>query len=92
MAFLLATHASLALALAHTRENLAKAEGLGANLRAALDSRTIIAEATGILVAGRGLTGKEAFEVLRRTSQNRNIKLSRLAVILTNAPEIADRI
>ena len=92
LAFLLATHASLALALAHTRRDLARAENMGANLRAALDSRTVIAEATGILMARRHLTEEEAFEVLRRTSQNRNIKLARLAAILTGAPHVADRL
>jgi GAF domain-containing protein len=92
LAFLLATHASLALALAHTRRDLAEAESEGANLRAALDSRTVIAEATGILMARRHLTAEEAFEVLRRTSQNRNVKLARLAAILTGAPHVADRL
>ena len=92
LAFLLATHASLALALAHSRRDLAKAETMGVNLRAALDSRTVISEAVGILMARRALTAEEAFEVLKRTSQNRNVKLARLAGILTHAPEIADRI
>jgi AmiR/NasT family two-component response regulator len=57
-----------------------------------VDSRTIIGQATGILMARRHLTAEQAFEVLRQTSQNRNIKLARLAVLLNDAPDIADRL
>jgi|tagenome__1003787_1003787.scaffolds.fasta_scaffold20946968_3 hypothetical protein len=92
LAFVLATHASLALALVRTRQDLADAERIGANLREAVDSRTIIGQATGILMARRHLTAEQAFEVLRQTSQNRNIKLARLAVLLNDAPNIADRL
>nr|WP_285578411.1 ANTAR domain-containing protein [Actinoallomurus iriomotensis] len=58
----------------------------------AVESRTFIGQATGILMARRGLTADEAFEVLSRTSQDHNIKLARLAAVLTEAPEIADQI
>lgn len=92
LAFLLATHASLALALAHTRGNLADAESMSANLREAVESRTIIGQATGILMARRGLTADQAFDVLKQVSQNRNIKLARLAVLLAGEPDIADRL
>jgi hypothetical protein len=92
LAFVLATHASLALALVRTRQDLADAERIGANLRAAVDSRTVIGQATGILMARRNLTAEQAFEVLRQTSQNRNIKLARLAVLLNDAPNIVDRL
>jgi hypothetical protein len=46
LAFLLATHASLALVAAHTRQSLAGAEDTVGNLRRALDSRTVIGQAT----------------------------------------------
>jgi hypothetical protein len=92
LAFLLATHASLALALAHTRRELAGARNFGANLREAVHTRTVIGQATGILMERRKLTADEAFEVLRRTSQNRNIKLARLAALLNAEPDIAERL
>jgi hypothetical protein len=92
LAFLLATHASLALALAYTCGNFADAESRGATLREAVEIRTIIGQATGILMARRNLTAEEAFDVLKRTSQNRNIKLARLAVLLAGEPAIADRL
>jgi hypothetical protein len=53
LGFLLATHASLALVAAHTREALAEAEDIAAHLRQALEGRTVIGQATGIFMAGR---------------------------------------
>lgn len=92
VAFLLATHASLALALTHSRQSLAEAEDVAANLRQAVSSRTLIGQATGILMERRKLTADDAFQVLSRASQNRNVKLARLAALLTGEPGIADRI
>lgn len=92
MAFLLATHASLALVAAHTRQSLVDAQHTVVNLRHALDSRTIIGQATGILMTRRNLTADQAFDVLRRTSQDQNIKLARLAALLTDEPDIADQL
>lgn len=91
-AFLLATHASLALATARATQSLAEAQDKAVQLRKAIDTRTVIGQATGILMARRGLTADQAFEVLRRTSQNRNIKLKDLAVLLTDHPDIADQL
>lgn len=95
-AFLLATHASLALAAAHEAAvadgAVTKAQAVAANLRRALDSRTVIGQAMGILMARRRLTGDEAFQVLSRASQNHNIKLAYLAEILTTHPDTADQI
>jgi GAF domain-containing protein len=78
---LLATHASLALARTHavTRKQL----DIDRLLRA-LDSRDAIGQAKGILMARRGITAKEAFDVLRRTSQELNIKLRDLARTLSS--------
>jgi hypothetical protein len=95
-AFLLATYASLALAAAYKSADadraLTKAHIERANLRAALDTRTVIGQATGILMARRELTADEAFQVLSRTSQNHNVKLAELAQILATHPDTADRI
>ncbi|MEQ0564114.1 GAF and ANTAR domain-containing protein [Amycolatopsis sp. NEAU-NG30] len=79
VALLLATHASLALA--HT-EAVASAELEAANLRRAIDSRDVIGQAKGILMQRRGITADEAFDVLRRTSQDLNVKLADVAKAL----------
>jgi hypothetical protein len=95
-AFLLATYASLALAAAHTSGEsdraLMKANTEAANLRKALDTRTVIGQATGILMARRHLSAHDAFEVLSRASQDHNVKLADLAQILATHPDSADRI
>ena len=75
-ALLLATHASLAVA--HT-EAVRLAELRDAELRKALDTRDVIGQAKGILMSRRGIDAEEAFELLRRTSQDLNVKLTDLA-------------
>ena len=49
------------------------------HLREALESRDIIGQAKGILMARRGLKPEEAFEALRKVSQRRNVKLRDIA-------------
>ncbi|WNV86061.1 GAF and ANTAR domain-containing protein [Umezawaea sp. Da 62-37] len=80
-ALLLATHATLAL-MATTA--LTNAELNAAELRKAIDSRDVIGQAKGILMHRRGITADEAFEVLRKTSQNLNVKLAELAGTLAS--------
>jgi GAF domain-containing protein len=77
---LLATHASLALARTHavTRGDLETEQ-----LRQALDSRDAIGQAKGILMARRGITAEQAFDLLRQTSQDVNVKLRDLADTVT---------
>lgn len=53
---------------------------LGDELRTALESRAVIEQAKGMLMA-RGHTADEAFAVLRRISQNRNTKLREIAAV-----------
>lgn len=48
-------------------------------LRAALESRNTIGIAQGLLMSRYGLTRNQSFEVLRRLSQERNIRLRDLA-------------
>jgi GAF domain-containing protein len=79
LALLLATHASLALATTHA---LTTAELQRAQLHKAIDTRDVIGQAKGILMQRRGCTAEEAFDLLRRTSRDLNIKLVRLADIL----------
>ena len=54
-------------------------EDLVAQLREAIASRAPIEQAKGILMAARGLTAEEAFELLRTRSQHTNTKLAELA-------------
>lgn len=68
-AHLFAAHATLALTAASTVEGL----------QTALDTRTEIAQAQGILMERFDLDGDRAFEVLRRYSQNTNMKLHEVA-------------
>jgi GAF domain-containing protein len=49
------------------------------HLREALESRDVIGQAKGILMARRGCTPDAAFEALRKVSQHRNIKLREIA-------------
>jgi hypothetical protein len=95
-AFLLATYASLALVSAYRGEAadraLERSDSETANLRKALDTRTVIGQGTGILMARRGLSAEEAFGVLSRASQRHNVKLADLADILARHPDTAERL
>lgn len=52
---------------------------LNANLYNALESRTVIGQAQGILMARQRISSDEAFDVLRRASQRTNRKLRDIA-------------
>lgn len=69
MAQIYATHASVALAAAREEEQL----------RTAIDSRHLIGLAQGILMERFDISVDRAFEVLRRYSQTRNLKLRAIA-------------
>lgn len=86
-ALLLATHASLALA---ATEAISRAALQETQMRTALASRDVIGQAKGILMARRGLSAEEAFDVLRRTSQDLNVKLVDLATTLASRPSALD--
>ncbi|MFR9804474.1 ANTAR domain-containing protein [Pseudonocardia sp. RS010] len=73
---LLAAHAGAALAAARSVE---AADLRVANLERALLSRDVIGQAKGMLMAQRGITAAEAFDILRATSQRLNVKLSQIA-------------
>jgi hypothetical protein len=75
-ALLLATHAALAVS---TTEAVRLAQLRETQLRHAIDGRDIIGQAKGILMHRRGISADEAFDLLRRTSQDLNIKLAQLA-------------
>ncbi|WP_199198861.1 ANTAR domain-containing protein [Amycolatopsis sp. CA-128772] len=75
-ALLLATHASLAL---HHARSVEIAELERVNPRRAIASRDVIGQAKGILMARQGLDADAAFDLLRRTSQQLNVKLADIA-------------
>lgn len=67
--WLLASHAAVAFSSARTH----------AQMEQAVATRHIIGEAMGILMGARHLTEEQAFDVLRRYSQENNIKLREVA-------------
>ena len=69
LAHIFATHASIAFATAREQEDL----------RRAIDSRHLIGQAQGILMERFDIDADRAFDVLRRYSQDRNIKLRLIA-------------
>lgn len=69
VADILAQHASIALDTARDTENLWEA----------IDARRLIGQAQGIVMERYQVDAERAFEVLRRYSQDRNIKLQKVA-------------
>lgn len=69
VAHVFGAHASVALAAARQEEHLRKA----------VDARHVIGQAQGILMERFDIDADRAFNVLRRYSQNRNVKLRAIA-------------
>jgi GAF domain-containing protein len=76
----IAAHASVVLAHTRTERNLWRA----------IDTRNIIGQAQGILMERYRLTAAAAFQVLRRCSQQRNVKLVVLAQQLASTGQLPD--
>lgn len=85
---LLATHASLALAHAQAVEMATLKQ---AHLERGLDSRDVIGQAKGILMARQNISADAAFDILRRTSQDLNTKLIEIADTLVTRHQDLDR-
>ncbi|HSK62169.1 MAG TPA: ANTAR domain-containing protein, partial [Actinomycetospora sp.] len=79
LALVLAAHAATAIAAVQSRT---AAELRETQLLEALESRDVIGQAKGVLMERRGLSADEAFDVLRRTSQDLNVKLREVALTL----------
>ena len=73
-----------AAAIANTRR-YAQARSLAAQLGQALDSRAVIDQARGILMATHGIEAQQAFELLAKESQNTNVKLREVAARLVGS-------
>lgn len=71
---------------AHVAVALAEAQNV-THLETAIAVRTVIGRAEGILMERFDLTPTQAFAVLRRVSQHRNIKLNRVAEELVRTRE-----
>jgi transcriptional regulator with GAF, ATPase, and Fis domain len=77
IAAVFATHASVAWSASQTM----------IDLQTGLDTRQLIGEATGILMAREHLTSPEAFDILRRASQRLNVKLRDIALDVVKPPD-----
>jgi GAF domain-containing protein len=79
VALLLAAYASLAIA---DTAAVSRSELTATHLRRAIESRDVIGQAKGILMQRRGIGADEAFDLLRRFSQELNVKLADVAALL----------
>ena len=75
--------AQLATALSSAEMHRATAR-LAGELGEALKSRAVIDQAKGMIMRERGCNADEAFDMLRRTSQNRNVRLADVAAGLVD--------
>ena len=80
VATILARHAAVALASARRAENL----------WLAIDARKLVGQAQGILMERFDLTPDQAFAVLLRYSQTKNIKLRDVAELLVSRRSLPD--
>jgi GAF domain-containing protein len=76
---LLQVYTTAAVAAIANARRYAEARDVAENLRRALDSRAVIDQAVGALIATRGLDAGEAFRMMARESQNTNTKLREIA-------------
>jgi hypothetical protein len=83
--FILAAHASVAARAIDERSTL---QSLSRGLQQALASRDVIGQAKGILMERLEITPEDAFDLLRRSSQNLNLKLRDVARGLAETGEL----
>ncbi|CAN5339628.1 GAF and ANTAR domain-containing protein [soil metagenome] len=74
VADIFASHAAVAVGAAHNEEGLQRA----------VDSRKTIGQAQGILMERFNIDADRAFSLLRRYSQDRNVKLQEIALLVVN--------
>ncbi len=94
-ALIFATHAGIALGAAGTladTSDLLKSEIRRAeNLELALLTREVIGQAEGIFIERERLTPEQAFDVLRKASQNLNLRLRDLAQYVVDTGEVPEK-
>jgi GAF domain-containing protein len=79
---LLRLYSTAATAVIANARQYAQARDIADNLRRAIESRAVIDQAIGALMAARGLDAEAAFGALSRESQNTNVKLRDVAARL----------
>nr|WP_271213457.1 ANTAR domain-containing protein [Rhodococcus wratislaviensis] len=89
-AALLRVYASLIASTIRLARDGREAREEVAGLIKAMESRSIIEQAKGIVMATGGVSADEAFDFLVVSSQQRNIKLARLAKELVDLTSAAD--
>jgi transcriptional regulator with GAF, ATPase, and Fis domain len=67
--------------------NYADAANQAANLQLAMESRAVIEQAKGIVMARERCSADEAFDILRRMSQYRNVKLREIAQAIVGSAQ-----
>lgn len=80
VAEIVARHASIALASARQEDSLNQA----------IDGRKLVGQAQGILMERFDLDDRRAFDVLRRYSQSRNLKLTEVARLLVDTRRLPE--
>jgi AmiR/NasT family two-component response regulator len=70
---------------------LMSAELTNRHLREALESRDLIGQAKGILMARQGISADQAFDLLRHNSQQSGRKLKDLAAEIASGPGSSPR-
>lgn len=83
--------ATATAAVLHELDVKAQLQSLSDNLRIALDSRAVIEQAKGVLMAQQGCTADEAFQHLADLSMRRNEKLRSIAVRIVQTARQGDR-
>lgn len=83
-----AAHAGLALGVAQKQQDERE---VAAHLQTALVSREVIGQAQGILMERERITADQAFDLLRRSSQDLNVKLRTVAQDLVDTGAISFR-
>jgi len=76
---LLRLYVTAATAAIANARRYAEARRLAEHLARALESRAVVDQASGVLMARRGISAEEAFSELSRESQNTNTKLREIA-------------
>lgn len=85
--------AACAVALFEAEGARVQAESTNHHLERALESRTLIGQAQGILMARQSIDAVQAFDVMRRASQRTNRKLHEIAAeIVRGASRREDRV
>ncbi|MEV4537488.1 ANTAR domain-containing protein [Asanoa sp. NPDC049518] len=84
-ASIIAAYVAVAVAMSHRRDDVDRRE---AALHRGLSTRDVIGQAKGILMERRRLSAGEAFDVLRRASQDLNRRLVDVAQHLADTGEL----